>query len=100
MNCTGRTAFSPPPSTVTPVWERPLFSDNFQLENAPCISNPWRLRTVKNFLALKEEAIRVLGALEKLKAAKRFAELFRTIGRSAKEEPLLFIIDDFPTSHQ
>ncbi len=50
----------------------------------------------ENFLALKEEAIRVLGALEKLKAAKRFAELFRTIGRSAKEEPLLFIIDDFP----
>ena len=50
----------------------------------------------ENFLALKEEAIRVLGPLEKLKAAKRFAELFRTIGKSAREESLVFIIDDYP----
>ena len=57
---------------------------------------PLETTDCENFLALKEEAIRVLGALEKLKAAKRFAELFRTIGRSAKEEPLLFIIDDYP----
>lgn len=50
----------------------------------------------ENFLALKKEALRVLGPLEKLKAAKRFAELFRTIGKSSREDSLLFIIDDYP----
>ena len=57
---------------------------------------PLETTDAENFLALKKEAIRILGPLEKLKAAKRFAELFRTIGKAAREQPLLFIIDDYP----
>lgn len=50
----------------------------------------------ENFLALKTEIERVLGPSDKLTRASRFAELLRLVGRAAKEERLLFIIDNFP----
>lgn len=50
----------------------------------------------ENFHALKQEAIRVLGENKKLTDARRFAELFRAIGKAASEQRLLFIIDDYP----
>lgn len=50
----------------------------------------------ENFLALKTEILRVLGPSEKLSKASRFADLLRAVGKAAKKDRLLFIIDDFP----
>ena len=49
----------------------------------------------ENFLALKEEALRLFGEDKKLYDAKRFAEIFRALARLSRQNQLVLILDDY-----